>query len=173
MVHSLDLSAFHAWHEMPAEGDTTWYFVGGIWFTFRPICCYISAFRIRTTEKLDPTFARTDRIYTEALAGPFSCNLKARGIANWRTLHFRSTSSKSTPCLKHPSYSLQTLSIQRISPHHVWQLYRSSTGIEKHREHATMLAEAGVIRWGLVGAGSVCEVCYWACGLLACSSRPC
>ena len=26
----LDLSAFHAWHEMPAEGETTWYLVGGI-----------------------------------------------------------------------------------------------------------------------------------------------
>ena len=31
LVHdSLDLSAFHAWQEMPAEGETTWYLVGGI-----------------------------------------------------------------------------------------------------------------------------------------------
>lgn len=29
-LYSLELSAFHAWQEMPAEGDTTWNFVGAI-----------------------------------------------------------------------------------------------------------------------------------------------
>lgn len=33
---SLDLSAFHAWHEMPAEGETTWYLIGGILFFVSP-----------------------------------------------------------------------------------------------------------------------------------------